>query len=205
VHSKYSKDSLNEPKDIIKAAKKIGLGGVAVVDHGTIKGGKATSELNKDRDFIVITGAEIKTDRGEIIGYFLNEEIKSRGFMETVDEMRSQDALITIPHPFDTFRMNRLKDPEGVAPIVDSIEVFNSRCIFESYNKNALQLQRKNNLSATAGSDAHYIEELGSAGVYISGEDVRDELKKNQDYFGNRNPLSFRAKTSIHKLISKRA
>jgi len=38
IHSKYSKDSINDPKWIIKIAKNKGLNGVAITDHNTIKG-----------------------------------------------------------------------------------------------------------------------------------------------------------------------
>jgi predicted metal-dependent phosphoesterase TrpH len=204
VHSKYSGDSLSEPREIINWAKRAGLSGVAVVDHGTIKGGEAVARLNRDSDFLVITGAEIKTDRGEIIGYFLNDEIKSRSIMDAIDEMKEQDALISIPHPFDTFRFNRLKNPEDVASYVDSVEVYNSRCLLDSSNKKALKFSKKHDLGATAGSDAHHIEEIGSAGIEIKGESVREEMIKNKGFFGRKNPLLIHAKTSLQKLIPKR-
>jgi predicted metal-dependent phosphoesterase TrpH len=203
VHSKFSGDSMSKPGDIIKWAKKRGLGGVAIVDHGTIKGGEAASKINKDADFFVITGAEIKTDRGEVIGYFLNDEIRSKNFSEVVDEMRAQDALISAPHPFDPFRHNRIKEPEDVAPYLDAVEVFNGRCFFNSSNIKALAFSKKHGLAVTAGSDAHHPEEIGSAGVKIKGESIRKELMSNKEYFGRKNPLLIHAKTTLQKLIPK--
>jgi predicted metal-dependent phosphoesterase TrpH len=204
IHSKYSGDSLSEPKEIIKWAKRTGLSGVAVVDHGTIKGGEATARQNSDDEFLVITGAEIKTDHGEIIGYFLNEEIKSRSIMDAIDEMKEQDAIISIPHPFDTFRFNRIKTPDEVASRVDAVEVYNSRCLLDSSNKKALKFSNRHSLAATAGSDAHHIEEIGSAGIEIKGENVREEMIKNKGFFGRKNPLLIHAKTSLQNLIPKR-
>ncbi|MFX0204875.1 MAG: PHP domain-containing protein, partial [Candidatus Hodarchaeota archaeon] len=46
VHSKYSFDSLMEPKTIIKVAGKKGLDCVAVTDHNTIKGGSTTEKFS---------------------------------------------------------------------------------------------------------------------------------------------------------------
>lgn len=204
VHSKYSGDSISEPESIIKYAQKSGLSGVAIVDHGTIKGGIAGVEAAKKTGFIVVAGAEIKTDRGEIIGYFLNEEIKSRSLFEVIDEMRAQDAVITVPHPFDTFRFNRLKNPETVALKVDAVEVYNSRCLFESSNKKALSFSIKHGLAVTAGSDAHHIEEIGSAGIEIPGDSLRREMRENKSYFGCKNPLLIHVRTSLQKLIPKR-
>ncbi|RMF88791.1 MAG: PHP domain-containing protein [Methanobacteriota archaeon] len=201
IHSKYSGDAFNEPRDIIKQAKKAGLDGVAVTDHNTIKGGEETARCNSDEDFIVITGAEIKTDRGEVIGYFLNEEIESRSFEEVIDAMRDQDALISIPHPYDLFRSNRIKDPEKAAGSVDAVEVFNSRCLLSSFNGQALSLSERFSLGATAGSDAHSPEEIGSAGVIIKGERVHEEILRNREYFGRKNPALLHAKTTLQRLL----
>jgi predicted metal-dependent phosphoesterase TrpH len=204
IHSKYSGDSQSRPADIIKYAQKTGLGGVAIVDHGTVKGGIAGVRAAKKSGFIVIAGAEIKTDQGEIIGYFLTEEIESRSLFEVIDEMRAQDAVITVPHPFDTFRFNRLKSITEIQPPVDAVEAYNSRCLFESSNKKALAYSEKHSLAVTAGSDAHHIEEIGSAGIEIPGDNLRTEMLENKSYFGSKNPLLIHARTSLQKLIPKR-
>jgi len=204
IHSKYSGDSLSEPSDILKTAKKTGLAGIAVVDHGTIEGGLKTAKANKDESFKVIIGAEIKTDSGEVIGYFLNQEISSRSFGDVIDEMKAQDAIISIPHPFDVFRKNRIKKPEAASKYVDLVEVFNSRCILDLFNKKALEFSEKFNLGVTAGTDAHHLEEIGTAGVMLKGDDLRGELKENRDYFGVKNPLTLHAKATLERLIFKR-
>jgi len=67
IHSKYSKDSLLKPETILKVAKKRGLGGIAVTDHNTIKGGLFTQKINDDKNFVVIVGSDIKTEYGDII------------------------------------------------------------------------------------------------------------------------------------------
>jgi predicted metal-dependent phosphoesterase TrpH len=204
IHSNQSGDSLSKPEEIISWAKRAGLKGIAVVDHGTITGGEATSRLNKEEDFIVITGAEIKTDKGEILGYFLYDEINSRDFFEVIDEMREQDALISVPHPFDTLRLNRVKAPEEIASQIDAVEVYNSRCLLDSSNKKALTFSEEHNLGVTAGSDAHHLDEIGSAGVLIKGDRIREEIAENKNYFGRKNPLLTHAKTTLQKLIPRR-
>ncbi len=203
VHSNYSSDSNSKPREILRRAKKIGLGGVAVVDHGTVKGGLKAVKMNSDPDFIVIPGAEINTDIGEIIGYYLTDEIKTRSHMEVLDEMKSQNAIISIPHPFDTFRFNRVREPEKIALGVDAVEVFNSRCIMDRSNKQAQELAEKHGLAATAGSDAHHLDEIGSAGIIIQGIDSRKEILSNKDFFGRRSPLFLHAKASLKRLIPK--
>ena len=61
IHTKYSRCLNQEPADILKRAKKIGLDGIAVLDHNTTKGSKEAKRLNKDKDFTVIIAEEINT------------------------------------------------------------------------------------------------------------------------------------------------
>lgn len=69
VHTKYSKDSLLNPKTVLKIAKKKGLNGIAITDYNTIKGALATQKINDDENFTVIVGSEIKTEYGDTIGF----------------------------------------------------------------------------------------------------------------------------------------
>ena len=77
VHTYHSACSVLMPETILKIAKKAGLDGIAVADHNTIKGGVEVSKANKDRDFEVIPGIEVNTDRGHVLGLYVNREIKS--------------------------------------------------------------------------------------------------------------------------------
>jgi len=182
IHSRYSKDSNLHPKVILNTAKLRGLDGIAVTDHNTIKGGVEASKIAENIE--VIVGAEIKTNKGEIIGYFLNEEIKSRSFWEVIDEMRSQGAMISIPHPFDFFRINRLRFNEEMLKAVDAIEVINSRCVFDKFNRKALELAEKYGLRKTAGSDAHSVDEIGASGVVA--DSINDIIEGRISFFGGR-------------------
>jgi len=203
VHSKRSGDSRSEPEDIIVWAVKKGLDGIAIVDHGTVKGALEAARLAKGQGFLVIPGAEIKTDQGEVIGYFLNEEIRARGFEEVVDEMRSQDAVIALPHPYDPLRRNRIRSPELASKAVDAVEVYNARCLLESWNRKALSLARDEGLGYTAGSDAHHLEEIGAAGVVVKGDRLREEISSNKEFFGERSSVLLHARASLKRLLPR--
>jgi len=69
MHTVYSRDGAIKPADAIRIAKKRGLDGIAVTDHDTIRGGLEALKLRPE-DLDVIVGAEIKTDRGDVIGLF---------------------------------------------------------------------------------------------------------------------------------------
>jgi predicted metal-dependent phosphoesterase TrpH len=108
IHSKYSYDSLLDPKKIIKVAKRRGLDIIAITDHETIRGGIETQKLNQSRDFHVIIGCEINTEVGDIIGLYLNEEIKSRNSIEVIEEIYSQGGFVILPHPFRGHKLQKI-------------------------------------------------------------------------------------------------
>jgi predicted metal-dependent phosphoesterase TrpH len=155
VHSKYSHDSLLDPSEILKIAIKRGLDGVAIIDHNTIKGGLVAEKTNKNPDFEVIVGSEIKTEYGDIIGLFLNEEVKSRKFMEVIEEIKNQGGLTALAHPFRPYEV-----PEKIILHLDFIEGFNARSK-KWQNQKAYALALTLNKKVIAGSDAHFSFEIG--------------------------------------------
>jgi len=173
VHSKYSKDSINDPRWIIKVAKKKGLSGVAITDHDTIKGSLIAKKINNDPDFEIIPGVEIKTDIGDIIGLWITEEIKSRSWEEVIDEIHSQGGVAVLPHPYRGHRA-----VEEIANRVDVIEVFNARTSKE-LNKKAHELAMKLHKGISAGSDAHVPFEIGR-GVAVINSDLRKDLIRGE-------------------------
>ncbi|MBA7650996.1 Ubiquinone biosynthesis O-methyltransferase [subsurface metagenome] len=166
IHSKYSFDSILEPKRIIKVAKNKGLDGIAITDHNTIKGGLEVEKINKDHDFLVIVGSEISTEVGDITGLFLNEEIKSRNSMEVIEEIKEQGGIVVLPHPYKGHKLN-----DGLISSVDVIESFNSRTgRYENFF--AEELAEKYKKPTIAGSDAHFESEIGMAKTLINSQNL---------------------------------
>lgn len=197
VHSMYSFDSFLKPEKIIKTAKKRGLNGVAITDHSTIQGGLSARKYKED-DFTIIIGAEIKTEVGDIIGLFLNEEIESNEIGSVIDEIRCQDGIIILPHPF---RANQKKYDEELFNKIDAIEAYNARTE-EKKNIQAQEFAREHKLPITAGSDAHFAGEIGLARVVMdniaSEEDIRKAILCNDiEIKGIQAPLYFRGASRI--------
>ena len=174
VHSRYSPDSLSSPMDIIKCAKKNGLDAVAITDHGSIEGALHASKANTNKDFLIVVGEEIATERGDIIGLFLSHEIRSTQSEAVIQEIRDQDGIVVLPHPF----RGRL-EVEDLSRAVDAIEVFNSR---ERKNRNAksLDLARRLGKPMVGGSDAHFCLEIGLCTVESETEDLRNDIIKGR-------------------------
>lgn len=179
IHSKYSYDSFLRPEIILKMAKRKGLDGIAITDHNTIKGGVRAWKINNDaqKKMDVIVGSEIKTEYGDIIGLFLNEEITSQRFLEVVDEIKSQDGAIVLAHPF----RHQIEFPKMLFRYIDAIEGFNARSS-KSQNEIAKKLAKEQKKKLTGGSDAHSIFEIGRG--YAISNKVLDGNIEAQKVFG---------------------
>jgi len=167
---------------LLKAAKKRGLDGIAVTDHGKIEGALKVKDLNKDKNFDVIIGTEISTVDGDVLAYYLKKPIKSIDFFEVVDEVKKQNGLVVIPHPFRTSTnpTHKFKLPfEKIKNKIDAIECLNARMLFPSNNKKADRIANKLNIAKTAGSDAHFKFEVGTA-YTIFNDNLRTALKKKK-------------------------
>jgi predicted metal-dependent phosphoesterase TrpH len=162
IHSRYSHDSLMLPESIVRCAKKAGLSAVAITDHNTIRGGIRALKSGKQAGIEIIVGAEVKTDRGDIIGLCLNQEIRSAEWQNVIDEIRSQGGIVVLPHPYRDHEL-----PEEIAGTVDFIEVWNSRCTREENDKAATLADRLGK-KVMFGSDAHCPAEIGLVRVRVN-------------------------------------
>ena len=177
---------------------------IAITDHNTIKGGLEAKKYENE-DFTVIVGSEISTERGEIIGLFLSEEVKSKDVQGVISEIKAQGGSIIIPHPFDELRHSAFHPAEEDVKFIDCVEGFNSRGVFQKYNKNAVEFAMKHKLTITGGSDAHFANEIGNGGIITEKEDVRAAIiKNNVRIFGKRSSLVNHVGTKILKTIKRK-
>ena len=137
-HSKYSYDSLLGIEEIVEFAKQNNLNFLCLTDHNTIEGAIELYNYvqKKKLDIEVIIGAEYKTSLGDIIALCIKEEITEMEFDAFVAEVRRQNGVLLLPHPYKGHR-----NIEYIASKVDLIEVFNSR-VKDEDNHRALLLAR---------------------------------------------------------------
>lgn len=200
IHSKYSHDGILDPREIITIAKERGLDGIAITDHNTIRGGLEAKKYETE-DFKVIIGAEIMTEKGEVTGLFLSEEVSSRDFQGVVTGIKAQGGIVVVPHPFDTLRRSAFHITGEYAGLVDAIEGFNSRCIFNRYNRKAVEFATRHNLPVVGGSDAHYANEIGLAGIITQSGDIKEAIMGNNlTLFGKQSSIINHGRTKIRKL-----
>ena len=181
IHTNYSKCSNLKPEVLLKTAKKCELSGIAVTDHNRIEGALKVKKLNKDKNFEVIVGEEISIKEGSVLAFYIKKPIKSNDFFHVVDEVKKQDGLIVIPHPFRTSLTpeHRFKLPlNEVKDKIDAIECFNARML-PGDNKKADKIADKLNIAKTGGSDAHFRFEVATA--YTIFEDNLRKALKNKE------------------------
>lgn len=161
THTVFSKDCLTRTEALVARARAAGLNKVAVTEHNRLDGALAAKRIAPD---LVIVGEEIKTTHGEIIAYYVQEEVP-RGLtpQETVRRLRDQGAVISIPHPLDSVRSSAMGRSQVLEIIdsVDALEVLNARCVRAQDNAAALLLAAQFGRLVTAGSDAHTLYEVG--------------------------------------------
>lgn len=166
---------------MLKAAKKNGLDGIAITDHGNAEGWQEAIKAAKKLNMHLILGEEIKCkEHIEVIGLFLKKEIKSDyhnqdSFAHVLKEIRKQGAIAVLAHPFE--KRHSFEEIESYAKEVDAIEILNSRRT-KVKNKKAFLLYKKlKNKAAAGGSDSHSLSEIGKAYTEADAKSL-EEFKK---------------------------
>jgi predicted metal-dependent phosphoesterase TrpH len=171
AHTWHSRDCPVSPERLVHAAKRHGLDGIAITNHGRFAG-HAAAQAAGGPDFHVIPGEEVYSTAGEIIGLFLHDEIPD-GLSpeETCAAIRAQSGVVVVPHPYDRYRKGAIGeavlDRLVSAGLVDAIEVFNGRMIAPMDNRAARKYAAARHLPITVGSDGHSTWEYGSSYIEI--------------------------------------
>lgn len=177
VHTKYSYDCHTDPRKILERARKLNFDVLGITDHNTTKGAIETKKIAKD--VLILIGQEIATEHGDVIIFGTEENLRGDLF-EIIDKAREIDALIVLPHPFDVFRnsVGKLSERELIelSRKIHAMEVFNSRCFLNRFNKKAQNFSRENKIVGIAGSDSHILGEIGNVRNFLDCEPNEEEI-----------------------------
>lgn len=199
VHTWHSNDSLITQKDLAFYAKKRGLDGVAVTDHGRLDG---ALKIAKMIDLFVIPGIEIYSSKGHIVGLNVEEQIPNGlGVDETVDNIHKAGGIAVACHPTTLFKGGLGRH---ITSGFDAVETINSSAFPFRYSvRHSMELAASVGIeSFVAGSDAHYGPEIGFAHTVVEAEPAVEDVVKaiirgSCQPFGRAIPLGLRLRRTI--------
>lgn len=180
AHTHYSRgtkifyDGIETPETMIKRAKQLGLGAIAITDHNTTLGLKEAMAAGKKHGILVIPGEEINSKHGHTLALGVQETIRpGLGVQETIDLIHAQDGIAIAVHPFD-IKHDGLREH---AELCDAIEVFNGINIDRISNIRSRKFAEKRRMARVAGSDAHTAAMIGSGIIKTDAVDVDGIIK----------------------------
>jgi len=190
-----SDDSFAAVDDVIDKAKSVHLDGICLTDHDFFWPAEEVRDLARRHDFLVLPGCEINTDNGHVLVFGLERYVfglHKPDFL--VDAVRKRDGVIIAAHPY---RRRFLEDPghlpearremldrasgDGFFGSCDAIEGINGRGNV-AQNQFSQDLGDRLGIRMTGGSDAHRVEQIGTAATKFEREitgldDLIRELK----------------------------
>jgi predicted metal-dependent phosphoesterase TrpH len=168
-HTYHSYDSVNRLEDYAAAHATGRFDVLAVTDHNVVTG---ALELAREAPFPVIVGQELDTADGELIGLFLQEAVPpGLSVFETARQIREQEGLVYLQHPFYRLIRHRLAratiDALLARRLVDIVEVVNGGPFAARANERALRWAEAAGVPQGAGSDAHEPPDIGTCVVAV--------------------------------------
>ena len=174
IHSTYS-DGHADVKDILLAAKRRGLGGIALTDHDNMRGIPVARRYIKEHklDLVLIPGVEVTTSEGHLLVLGVEKPPEKKlSPEETIEMAHDLGGIADVPHPYHPFR-----HAIGRIPDADAVEVYNSKHLFGLANGRARIEAKRRKMSMVAGSDSHFAETVGLGVTEIEAEDVDSVLE----------------------------
>lgn len=208
-----SDDSFMAVDDLIDTAKAHGLDGICLTDHDWFWPMDRIEELSRKHEFLVLPGSEINTDTGHVLVFGLDQYmfgLHKPAFLH--DKVSRVNGAMIAAHPH---RRRFLEDP-GHKPeareemlqraykdeffqLCHGVEGFNGRAT-EVQNSFSHELGERLGAKMSAGSDAHRLEQVGTAATQFEEKitclaDLIEQLRSGRFQpvdlrNGNRQPLA---------------
>ena len=180
-HTNYSRgtkilhEGLHTPEQMVRHARRLGIGCLAITDHNKIEGALRAEKLSKKYGVIVIPGEEVTTRSGHLIALGISSEIPPMlSLDETLENIHAQGGIAIAPHAFDIEK----KGLRHLAAGCDAIESFNALNVERIANRKNRRFAEKLGLPAVAGSDAHCMQMMGFGLTELAAGSADEVLKK---------------------------
>jgi predicted metal-dependent phosphoesterase TrpH len=174
-------DGWASPLRVVEEATRRGLPLIAVTDHDHLEGAKRVEEIiaQQNSPLQMITGVEVSTRQGHLLGLFLTKAPKAmRSIEESIEDIKEQGGIVIVPHPLGRLvpslsraKIDALLD-KGYA--IDGIEIYNPSPANASMRSVVRAANQQWRLAETGGSDAHFWQHIGSAYTLFPGSSPED-------------------------------
>lgn len=179
-HSIYSTgrkilaEGSDEPEEIVKMAKKLGIGILAITDHDNLDSLPKARKAAKKAGILLIPGEEVTTREGHMLALGIEEVVKPHMTIEdSIDSVHGQGGICIAAHPFDRRRYGIGEN----ARKCDAIEGFNALSLDRMPNFYSMKFAKAIKKPVTAGSDAHSIYMMGHGRNEIDAHSIESCLK----------------------------
>ncbi len=174
-------DGTASPARVIKEATRRGLQVIAITDHDHLEGAKRVAELLAQQESMLqaITGVEVSTLQGHLLGLFVNKAPKAlRSVEATIEAIKEQGGLVIIPHP-----LGRLVPSLSRAKIdnllnkgfpIDGIEIYNPSPANAAMRSTVRLANAQWGFAEMGASDAHFWQHIGAAYTLFPGSSPAD-------------------------------
>ena len=160
IHTVRSSDAHIEPRELVAAAKRLGLFAIAVTDHNTVAGVRAVVTLARGQDVLVVPGVEVSSRDGHVLALGVSEDITAGlAADETIRRIEDLGGLAIAAHPGRVY--TGLRDDVVREAGFRAVEVANGHSS-RGLNRSARRLAAGLGTATTGGSDAHFPEEVGN-------------------------------------------
>ena len=163
-HTSHSPDSRVRPADLVAAAMRAGIDGLAITDHNAVSGVKEAEEA-AGAGFLVVPGIEISTASGHVLAYGVREVVpRDLSVAETVERVAALGGVAVAAHPY------RFWSGIGEAALREArfpaYETANARTLRRG-NARARERAREAKVGETGGSDSHFLDEVARASTEL--------------------------------------
>lgn len=175
-----SDDSFMTADELVDATKQQGLDGVCLTEHDTFWSQEETLALSRRHQFLVLPGVELNTDSGHAVAFGLDDYVfglHKPPFLR--DLVNRCGGVIIAAHPYrrrfleepgrDPAARNEMLDQavrDDFFRYCDAVESINGRGS-DAENQFSRDIQVKLGMRAVGGSDAHRIEQVGTAATHF--------------------------------------
>ena len=182
IHTAFSDGMADVPELLDYVEERTDLDIIGIVDHDDIRGALAAREAwAKGRfRFEVVTGIEVTAIEGHVLALFVEEPVPSLVPLEQVVEaIRKQGGICVVPHPLSWLtRSIGARTLARLGGALDGIEVACCSPAARVSLRRAAALNRGGlGLAEMGGSDAHFLQAIGSAYTEFDGR-TGAELKE---------------------------